>query len=48
MSSRRNQLLNSPQKGKLSDKERECLEGFNTVIGRINNIEIVGRHWSIG
>lgn len=25
---------------------KECLEGFNTVIGRINNAEIVGRHWS--
>ena len=23
---------------------KECLEGFNTVIGRINNAEIVGRH----
>lgn len=25
---------------------KECLEGFNTVIGRINNAEIVARHWS--
>lgn len=25
---------------------KECLEGFNSVIGRINNAEIVGRHWS--
>ena len=25
---------------------KDCLDGFNTVIGRINNAEIIGRHWS--
>lgn len=25
---------------------KECIDGFNTVIGRINNAEIVARHWS--
>ena len=31
---------------KYAEVIKECLEGFNTVIGRINNVEIVGRHWS--
>lgn len=31
---------------KYVDVVRECIESFNITIGRLNNAEIVGQHWS--
>lgn len=31
---------------KYVDVIKECIESFNITIGRLNNAEIVGRHWS--
>ena len=32
---------------KYVDVVKECIESFNITIGRLNNAEIVGQHWSI-